>query len=124
MPVLVDMRRKKDELPAASAWPFERRCPECGKKFCVPVTETWIFRERNVLLCSWGCVRAREEKRKQKAISAAAKRQKKLSPAQKEGLVRRLVCRGLTNDEISQQTGISAQLVNYYRRKVEEETEG
>lgn len=123
MPVLVDMRRKKDELPAASAWPFERRCPECGKKFCVPVTETWIFRERNVLLCSWGCVRAREEKRRQRAISEAAKRRKKLTPAQKEGLVRRLVYRGLTDEEIGRETGISTQLAHYYRRKIEDESE-
>lgn len=114
---------ERDDLPGASAWPFERRCPECGKKFCVMITETWGYRDRAVLLCSWSCVRRREEKARKKAEEAAQKRVKKLKPSQKEGLVRRCVFRGMTNEEISRETGISNQLVNYYRRKIEEEVE-
>lgn len=112
---------ERDDLPGASAWPFERRCPECGKKFCVMITETWGYRDRAVLLCSWSCVRRREEKARKKAEEAARKRAKKLKPSQKEGLVRRCVFRGMTNEEISRETGMSNQLVNYYRRKIEEE---
>ena len=114
---------ERDDLPGASAWPFERRCPECGKKFCVMITETWGYRDRAVLLCSWSCVRRREEKTRKKAEEAARKRAKKLKPSQKEGLVRRCVFRGMTNEEISRETGMSNQLVNYYRRKIEEEVE-
>ena len=114
---------ERDDLPGASAWPFERRCPECGKKFCVMITETWGYRDRGVLLCSWSCVRRREEKARKKAEEAARKRAKKLKPSQKEGLVRRCVFRGMTNEEISRETGMSNQLVNYYRRKIEEEVE-
>ena len=112
---------KQDDLPGVSAWPFERRCPECRKKFCVLITETWIYRDRDTLLCSWGCVRRREEKARKKAEAAAAKqRGKKLKPGQKEGLIRRYVFQGLSNEEISKKTGFSAQLVNYYRRRIEE----
>jgi len=114
---------ERDDLPGASAWPFERRCPECGKKFCVMITETWGYRDRAVLLCSWSCVRRREEKARKKAEEAARKRAKKLKPWQKEDLVRRCVFRGMTNEEISRETGMSNQLVNYYRRKIEEDTE-
>ena len=115
---------ERDDLPGASAWPFERRCPECGKKFCVPITETWGYREKAELLCSWGCVRRREEKARKKAEEAARKRAKKrLTPSQKEGVVRRFVYNGLTNEEISRETGMSMQLVNYYRRKIEEDAE-
>lgn len=112
---------EKDELPGNSAWPFERKCPECGKKFCVALIESWSYKDRGLLMCSWGCVRRREEKRRLKAESAAAKKRKTMSAAQKEELVRRLVFRGLTNEQISERTGISSQLVNYYRRKVESE---
>ena len=65
----------------------------------------------------------REEKAQKKAQAAAEKRTKKLKPSQKEGLIRRYVFQGLTNDEISHKTGFSAQLVNYYRRRIEEALE-
>ena len=115
---------ERDDLPGASAWPFERKCPECGKKFCVPMTETWTYRDKAALLCSWSCVRRREEKARQKAEAAARKKaKKKLTPGQKEGVIRRCVFRGMTNEEISAETGMSMQLVNYYRRKIEEDAE-
>lgn len=112
---------ERDDLPGVSAWPFERKCPECGKKFCVPMTETWTYRQKAVLLCSWSCVRKREEKARQKEEAARAKRRKKLTPAQKKGLVRRCIFRGMSNEEISAETGFSTQLVNYYRKKIEAE---
>lgn len=113
---------ERDNLPGVSSWPFERKCPECGKKFCVPITETWRYRDKATLLCSWSCKRKREEKARQKAEAAARKKakRKKLKPSQKEGLIRRYVFQGLSNEEISAETGFSAQLVNCYRRKIEE----
>lgn len=113
------MRLKKD--PGASAWPFERKCPECRKRFCIPITEVWTYRDGDTLLCSWSCVRAREARQQAKEEAEAAKRTKNLTPEQKETLIRRMVCRGLTNDEISLETGFSRQMVNYYRRKIEED---
>ena len=109
------------EERAVSTWPYERKCPECKKKFVVPMTGMWGYKAGEMLLCSWSCVRAREKKAQEKAASAEAKRIKKLTPLQKEGLVRRYVFLGLDNDAISRKTGFSMQLVNYYRRRIEEE---
>ena len=114
------MSREDDyQIPGASAWPFEKRCPECGKVFSGTMQEIWIYRDRGEMLCSWGCQRKREKKRE--AEEAARKRKiagRMLTPAQKECIIRRLVNRGMSNDEISEETGFSRQQVNYYRRKV------
>ena len=110
------------EITGATAWPFERRCPECKRLFAgTCALEEWTFRDGNVLLCSWGCVRKREKRRADAALRAAEKRnRKKLTPAQKTALIRQKVYRGMSNEEISQETGMSMQLVNYYRKKIEE----
>ena len=109
------------ENPGATSWPHERRCPECRKIFCIPITEVWTYRDGDTLLCSWSCVRRREARERAKEEAEAAKRRKKLTPAQKAGVIRRMVCLGKTNDEISLETGFSRQMVNYYRRKIEED---
>ena len=114
-----------DEITGATAWPFERKCPECGRMFAgTCALEKWTYRDKGVLLCSWGCVRRREKRRMEAELRAAEKRnRKKLTPAQKAALIRRYVFQGLSNEEISAETGFSAQLVNYYRRKIEEALE-
>ena len=111
-----------DEITGATAWPFERKCPECGRMFAgTCALEEWTYRDKGALLCSWGCVRRREKRRTVAELRAAEKRnRKKLTPAQKEGLIRQKVYRGMTNEEISAETGMSVQLVNYYRKKIEE----
>ena len=111
-----------NEIGGATGWPFERVCPVCGRVFCsTMLVETWPFREKDSLICSWGCLRRREkENEKKREAAEMAQRAKRLTPAQKEGIVRRAVLRGLTNDDIIRETGISRQLVNYYRKKVEE----
>ena len=112
----------KNELAGVTAWPFERKCPECGKIFGGTTLENWAYRDGQQYLCSWSCVRKREQKKAEAELKAAAKKRKtkKLTPAQKEGLIRRLVYSGMSNEEISKETGMSVQLVNYYRRKIEE----
>ena len=113
----------KNELAGVTAWPFERKCPECGKIFGGTMLEDWVYRDCQQYLCSWSCVRRREQKKAEAELKAAAKKRKtkKLTPAQKECLIRRLVYRGMSNEEISKETGMSVQLVNYYRRKIEAE---
>lgn len=115
--------REHDDLPGASAWPFERRCPECGKVFSGRCYDEWIYRDRGDVLCSWGCMRAREKKREEKKNMDSARKTRQLKPNQKEALIRVFVMRGLTNKEISAETGISMQLVNHYRKKMEEMTD-
>ena len=110
------------EITGATAWPFERKCPECGKIFGGTMLEEWVYRDKGQFLCSWKCVRSREKKRAEAELKNAEKKAmlKKLTPAQKEGLIRRKVYRGMTNEEISAEIGMSVQLVNYYRKKIEE----
>ena len=95
-----------------------------NRRFRLPVTiavMVALLALLGVLLCSWGCVRRREKRRTEAELRAAEKRnRKKLTPAQKEGLIRQKVYSGMTNEEISAETGMSVQLVNYYRKKIEE----
>ena len=114
---------KENEIGGTSGWPFERVCPVCGEVFSGTLLEAWTYKDRGELLCSWGCQRQREKRRAEEEQKEAAKkrRAKRLKPSQKEGLIKRYVYQGLSNEEISTKTGMSAQLVNYYRRKIEEE---
>ena len=106
-------------------WPYERVCPECGRTFCVRSLEAWTFRDGQELLCRWGCMMRRERRKEAERMTEEKKqRNMQLTPRQKEGVVRWYVRRGMTNQQISEETGFSAQLVNHYRRKIErEETE-
>lgn len=110
-----------DEELNARTWPFERKCPECGRVFCVLVQENWRYREGDILLCSWGCMRKREARAEQKKESPKARKARRMSPKQKESIVLACVWMGMTNREISERTGLSDQTVNYYRRKNEKE---
>jgi len=105
-------------------WPYERVCPECGRTFCVRFLDAWIFRDGDQLLCRWDCV-MRRERRKEEARLADARKKKnmQLTPGQKEGVIRWYVQRGMSNQQISEETGFSAQLVNHYRRKIEKGAE-
>ena len=113
---------ERDDLPGASAWPFERKCPECGKVFAGTILEAWTYRNKSDLFCSWTCLRKRERRIKEQEQKKARKKRmaRQLKPNQKEALIRAKICRGMTNEEISAETGFSTQLVNYYRRKIEE----
>ena len=114
-----------DKNKVKEPWPSDRRCPECGKKFGNWSMEDWVYRDRGQYVCSYKCQRAREKRREEEAQKAAEKRTRgKLTPAQKEKLIRQLVYRGMSNEEISRSTGISPQLANYYRKKIEEDYEG
>ena len=112
---------KENEIGGASGWPFERVCPVCGEVFSGTMLEAWTFRDRGVPVCSWRCKRRKEIERVEAERKAReAKRKKKMKPSQKEALIRGLVVNGFTNEEISRRTGMSPQLVNYYRKKIEE----
>ena len=109
-----------DEELNCRTWPFERKCPECGRLFCVQVQEYWRFHDGDTLLCSWGCVRKREAKAEKNKESPKARKARKMTPKQKEGIVMACVRMGMTNREISERTGLSDQVVHYYRKKNEE----
>ena len=108
------------ELPGSSSWPHERKCPECGKVFSFLLTEQWTYWDGHTQLCSWGCMRKREKRREEEQARIAANR-RNLTPRQREAMVRRLVLRGATDQEIQETLGMTRQHVNYYRRKIEDE---
>ena len=107
----------------SSAWPFERKCPECGKVFAGSCEmERWPYRDGYTLLCSWGCVRRREKRKEEAELRVLEKRRRKrLTKAQKTALIRQKIFIGMSNEEISLDMGISEQIVNCYRKKIEEE---
>lgn len=112
---------RETDLPGLTAWPLERQCPECGRVFCLSAVEVWGFRDREALVCSWGCLRKREARKEAEAAAQAARKRKRmLKPAQKAALIRELAGKGLTNAEICRETCFSLQLVGYYRKKIEE----
>ena len=119
------MKLEEETNKGSSSWPFERKCPECGKVFSGTIIESWCYHDKGEILCSWGCQRKREKREEERE---AARRTKvaglRLTPAQKECILRRHILKGKTNDEIMDETGFSRQLINYYRKKVEEEQKG
>ena len=107
-------------------WPYERVCPECGRTFCVRSLDAWIYRDGAELLCRWGCMMRRERRKEEERMKSTKEEERRqrnmqLTPRQKEGVVRWYVRRGMTNQQIGEETGFSAQLVNHYRRKIEKE---
>ena len=125
------MSRKDDQEPAiteitgATAWPFERKCPECGKVFAGTFYEDWVYRDRGELLCSWRCKRKREQDRTRQELQRRERqRQLNLKPNQKQEIIRGYVNQGMSNKAISAITGFSLQLVNHYRKKIREEDTG
>ena len=115
--------REDEEIGGVTGWPYERRCPECGKVFCVRNLEQWVYRKRKEeLVCSFSCWRKAQAKMAVKEKNGRAlPPQKNLKPKQKEIMIRRYVNRGLSNADIEAETGFSPQLINYYRRKMEDE---
>lgn len=106
-----------------SLWPFEVRCPECRKVFCVRDKEEWAWRVGGALVCSYGCMNRHEARKAGERLEDIRKQaRKKLTPAQKEALIRNCIRRGLTNGEIAIETGLSTQVASYYRKKIEEES--
>ena len=108
------------ELPGYTAWPHERKCPECGKIFCIQVIEDWVYQDGGVPLCSWGCKRALERREEERQERIRANR-RNLTPKQREILVSRLMKRGATDEEIQEQLGMSRQHVLYYKKKIYED---
>ena len=119
------MKAENYDLPGMQSWPFERKCPECGKIFSGTMIEMWSYRDKGELLCSYGCQRKREKREEEReAVRRTKVAGLRLTPAQKECILRRHILKGKTNDEIMDETGFSRQLINYYRKKVEEEQKG
>lgn len=94
---------------------FPRRiCPTCKKEFYATSQWAYYINERinGKTFCSWGCLQAAREKKKNTQRVGKEKREMILSLARE----------GYPDEEIGRMTGISGQLVRYYRLKEEKET--
>lgn len=110
------------------AWPYERKCPICGKVFCMWHADLWAYKTGERYFCSYHCMSAALKKTRES--SAGRPKRKKaypsastLKPKQKFELIKALIRTGLTNREIEMKTGIDRELVRYYRVKAERESE-
>lgn len=98
-------------------WLYERKCPQCGKRFCMPNKEMWVYKDGDRVLCSWHCLREREKNAKAAAVPRKSKAGKiRLNPAQKAWMMQ-MIEQGLSTIEIERKLGVSNQVVWYYRRK-------
>lgn len=115
------MKIRKGIDPAVMVWPFERKCPMCGKVFISLDLDAWVYRDGSKLLCSWGCMRKAEQNREvSEDVKKVQKRFAKMTPDRKEREIRQRIMQGMSNSDIQKETGFSKQLINYYRKRIEE----
>lgn len=107
-----------------SHWATERKCPVCGKSFCVQNKELWVYKAGDIVMCSWHCLRERE---KRLADKARPKRNKsgltRYTPEQLEKL-EELVKAGKSNIEIGCELGVRADSVWYHKKKIQKKVQG
>lgn len=121
---LPDMPDEEGLYGSGTGWFFERKCPQCGGRFCMPDREMWAYKDGYTILCSWRCLRARE---KQKQLNAAEKKGKKagnirLKPEVKVEMIR-MIKKGVKPAEIDVKLGVPREVVWYYQRKLREKGE-
>lgn len=114
---------KKTILPglddaAGTRWLTERKCPECGKSFCVPDMEAWAYKSKEKALCSWHCLRALEKRLDEKAVrrTKSMAGRVRLTKDQIRQIVD-LVENGKNMSEIARAFGVSRELVGYHVQK-------
>lgn len=95
---------------------MEYVCPVCGKTFIPPSISMWVYKWRDNLICSWGCVQ--KLRRGEATIGGYDFRQtgpyKKDTPEIRR--IIRLLEDGMSSEDIARKVGVSRQLVCYYRR--------
>ena len=97
----------------------DKRCPVCGKSFCV-MSDEWAYKRRKSngsafnYFCSWKCLRTDERKREatQKKSSTSAK-------GSGEDIMR-MIIEGKKNHEICKTLGVASGTVSYYRGRMNE----
>lgn len=110
-----------------TAWPYERKCPICGKMFVMHSTEEWGYTVGSKRFCTYSCLRKYERKQEENRRKVETKPKARristdgMSPEQRKIIVAMYMKMGSTNREIAELTGMDQELVNYYRRKVESE---
>lgn len=114
---------KKTSLPGSSEvagarWLTERKCPECGKSFCVVDMDAWAYKSKEKALCSWHCLRALEKRLDEKAVrrTKSMAGRVRLTKDQIRQMVD-LVENGKNMSEIARAFGVNRELVGYHVQK-------
>lgn len=119
-------RRRKEiqEQPESgklSQFFYERKCYVCGKIFCTRFPAQWAFRgPRDRMYCSWSCLRKDEQRLELlKRNKTLKKMELRADPVYVRNVLYKCLVRGMSNDEISERTGLSPESVDYYRQRWE-----
>ena len=103
-------------------WLYDRKCPECGKIFCMPYKDLWAYKDGDRILCSWHCLRAREKRREEKVAKIDSMAGSiRLSEEQVER-IQALIRQGRSVREISVLFGVSREVIRYHKRKMRKKT--
>ena len=98
-------------------WLFDRKCPECGKNFCIRNRDMWAYKDGETALCSWHCLRAREARKEERATKRQSKAGNiRLSAEQRQRVVQ-MIEEGKSVSEICQTFGVGKEVVWYHKRK-------
>lgn len=118
---------KKTSLPGSSEvagahWLTERKCPECGKSFCVVDMEAYVYKNRGQALCSWHCMRAVEKRQAEKEVKRriGSVERVQLTKEQVQQMTA-MAEQGKGWAEIGRAFGVNAQLVRYHVQKARTE---
>ena len=94
----------------------ERKCIVCGKIFVPPFADLWTYRVGDKWFCRYNCRREWEKKQGKVSKDDIVHRGRKKSEDPKIDKVLRLLEAGYTVEQVAKKTGVSRQLVYYYRR--------
>lgn len=113
----------KTSLPGSSEvsgvrWLTERKCPECGKSFCVLDMEAYVYKIRGQALCRWHCMRAREARKKRWATKRQSKAGNIRLSAEQQQQVEQMIKQGKSDAEICQTFGVGEAVVWYHKQKI------
>lgn len=119
---------KKTILPglddaAGTRWLTERKCPECGKSFCVVDMEAYVYKNRGQAFCSWHCMRAREARKNEWATKRQSKAGNIRLSAEQRQQVERMIKQGKSDAEICQTFGVGKEVVWYHKQKIRKKAE-
>lgn len=120
-----DAKKTSLRLPskvAGAHWLTERQCPECGKGFCVPAIDDWVYKAGDLALCSWHCLRAREQRLGKKTArhTVSMSGRVRVTKEQVQQMIR-MVDSGESLAEVGRVFGVSGEVVGYHVHKREKE---
>lgn len=98
-------------------YPLEKKCPTCGKTFCIRDKSLWgYYRNLNgneCFFCSWSCLQKYLERREKKG------KQGKLNK-QRQKVILEMLAAGYNYQCIAAELDVSKQMVKYYANKYQE----